>query len=230
MENNFTDIFELKKVHSASKEINSNTNFFLNDYIKDYHFELFSQNEIVKHLNDYDFNLLKDGAYNDIDNNMLKLEYKILRVENELKAINSQLQAAEAINDHQLIKSIIERKKSLEDDYEILLSMYNNKNISAKLSDTLINFWNNIFKTNKIKKNLFYELIEKYSAKMPKFFISLIELRNSLNKLENINKSVDKLINMNIPYGENNDKYRQLSSYIIKANAIQSEIVKNIKK
>ena len=65
---------------------------------------------------------------------------------------------------------------------------------------------------------------------MPRQFVSLVELKKSLDKLENINKSVDELIAMNIPYGENNDKYRQLSSYIIKANSIQSEIVKNMKK
>ncbi|MBQ7126064.1 hypothetical protein IJO12_03160 [bacterium] len=229
MGNNFSDIFEVKKVHATSNEINSDSNFFLNDALDNYNFSILAQSDVAKHLNDYDFNLLKEGAYKDIDNNMLKLEYKITRTENELKNINSQLQAAEAINDNKLIESILDRKAVLEEDYKILLEMYNKKNISAKFSDSILNFFGNIFKINN-SGNFLHAFIEKYSNKMPRQFVSLVELKKSLDKLENINKSVDELIAMNIPYGENNDKYRQLSSYIIKANSIQSEIVKNMKK
>jgi hypothetical protein len=56
-----------------------------------------------------------------------------------------------------------------------------------------------------------------------------VRFDESLTKLENINKSVDELMSMNIPYGENINKYEQLSRYIIKANSIQSDISRLIK-
>ena len=65
--------------------------------------------------------------------------------------------------------------------------------------------------------------------KLPQNLTSVIELKKSLVKLENLNKSVDELMGMNIPYGENYNKYEQLSKYIIKANSIQSQITKQIK-
>ena len=64
---------------------------------------------------------------------------------------------------------------------------------------------------------------------MPKKFASAVELKKSLSRLESINKNVDELISMNIPYGENIDKYEQLSKYIIRANSIQNNISKMIK-
>ena len=65
---------------------------------------------------------------------------------------------------------------------------------------------------------------------MPKNFKTVLELKNSLVTLQSINKSVDELMTLNIPYGEQIDKYEQLSKYIIKANSIQAEISQNIKK
>ena len=71
---------------------------------------------------------------------------------------------------------------------------------------------------------------EKIVEKLPAPFSKIFELKKSLTKLENINKSVDELMRLNIPYGENINKYEQLSRYIIKANSIQSEISNYIKK
>ena len=56
-----------------------------------------------------------------------------------------------------------------------------------------------------------------------------MEIKSSLDKLENINKSVDELMSMKIPYGESNYRYDILSKYISKANSIQSEISKVIR-
>ena len=54
--------------------------------------------------------------------------------------------------------------------------------------------------------------------------------RSINSMLENINKSVDELVSLNIPYGESLSKYEQLSKYIIKANSIQAQISNHLKK
>jgi peptide subunit release factor 1 (eRF1) len=64
---------------------------------------------------------------------------------------------------------------------------------------------------------------------MPRQLSSIFELKKTLAKLENLNRSVDELMSLNIPYGENINKYEQLSKYIIKANSIQAEISRYIK-
>ena len=65
---------------------------------------------------------------------------------------------------------------------------------------------------------------------MPQKVSSMLKIKKSLSMLEGINKSVDKLVTMTVPYGENINKYRELSKYIIKANEIQAEISKHIGK
>ena len=62
-------------------------------------------------------------------------------------------------------------------------------------------------------------------SKLPKQLSTVIELKKSLSKLKNINRSVDELMSLNAPYGEKSDKYEQLSKYIIKANSIQSKSI-----
>ena len=66
-------------------------------------------------------------------------------------------------------------------------------------------------------------------SKLPKRFSSALELKKSLAKLENINKSVDELMTMQTPYGEAVDKYEKLTKYITRANTIQAQISKSLK-
>ena len=66
-------------------------------------------------------------------------------------------------------------------------------------------------------------------SKFPGKISSVIEIKNSLKTLENINKSVDELMKSKYPYGEASEKYNQLSKYIARANTIQAEIYKFMK-
>ena len=162
---------------------------------------------------------------------MFKLEYKIARTEEEIKSFDAQIQAAREIGDYGLIIDLSNRKTTLEEDYEALVAIYNEKSLSARISDKLLSFFGsklrNDFKTLQAKAS---SITEGLISKMPKQFSSVIELKKSLAKLENLNKSVDELVSLNIPYGENINKYEQLSKYIIKANSIQAEISKHLKK
>lgn len=230
MQNHSKDIFEITKKNPTQKKV-EDSNFFLStDGL------IFSNikkptNERTKRLNDYDFNLLKEDAYKDVSDDLFKLEYKISRTAEEIKAYEAQIQAAKDINDFELIKEYEEQYKLAKEDYESLIAIYNDKSFSAKVSDGISNLFGEQFKQNyNAIQNKLNGFSEKIIEKLPKQFSAIIKLKKSLNKLENISRSVDELMSMNIPYGENINKYDQLSKYIIKANSIQSELSRFIKK
>jgi len=53
-------------------------------------------------------------------------------------------------------------------------------------------------------------------------------LGDSLERLTEINKSVDELIEMNVPYGEKKENYEKLTQYLAQANQIHSQISKTM--
>ena len=180
----------------------------------------------LRHINDYDLNILRDGAYNDVEDEVFKLEYKIAKIEDEIKNVNKQLQMAEEIHDYYEFEQLTSRKKLLEKDLNILTDLYNEAGISAKISGNI---------TSKIRGHFinavrdFLSLGEIILSKFPGKISSVIEIKNSLKTLENINKSVDELMKSKYPYGEASEKYNQLSKYIARANTIQAEIYKFMK-
>jgi len=219
MENNESDIFELSK-----------NNYNLGRHIRiDEDVNPFSgmpaKQERMRHLNDYDFNILKDGAYKDISDDTFKLEYKIARTENEIREIESQIDSAKEIHDYDKINSLQLKLNSLKDDYRTLLAIYNDKTLSARITGSLSNILEKTTGSSLQNiKNYIGSIYENLLSKLPKRISSALRIKKSLYLLENINKSVDELVTMKIPYGENIDKYRQLSKYIIRANNIHSEI------
>lgn len=214
------DTFEVLNTNSFQTD-----NFFLMEDSPKLQNHNQTTTEPAKRLNDYDFNLLKEDAYKDVSDDLFKLEYKISRTENDIKNFEIQIQSAKEIGDYSLIEDLTNRKKLLEEDYEALLAMYNEKSLSARISDKILGlFGNKIRNEFNIFHQKFITVSELIIEKMPKQLSSIFELKKSLLKLENLNKSVDELISMNIPYGENYNKYEQLSKYIIKANSIQAEI------
>lgn len=229
----------MNKINSDRFEINNNKfnnhapdNFFmLDDDLFAIDKSSIKNQESGRRLNDYDFNLLKEDAYKDVSDDLFKLEYKIAKTEEDIKNLESQLQAAADINDYYLIQDLKRRIDILKEDQEALVALYNNKSMSARITDSISNL---LGENVKQRFNIIKQQLESFSSnileKMPKQFSTIIELKKSLNKLENINRSVDELVSMNIPYGENINKYEQLSKYIIKANSLQAEISKNIKR
>ena len=225
MKRNNNDIFE-----GVKKSNYSNENFFLSDDSPIFQAQQSLASEPAKRLNDYDFNLLREDAYKDVSDDLFKLEYKISKTEEEIKSFEGQIQSAKEIGDDFLIQDLISRKQILEEDYETLVAIYNDKSISAKISDKILSICGSKFKNDlKIFKSKVSNITEIVLSKLPSNFSSIIELKKSLAKLENLNKSVDELISLNIPYGENINKYEQLSKYIIKANSIQADISRYIK-
>lgn len=225
MKKNNSDTFE-----GINKNISINDNFFINQASTSTPDMMFYSKEPTRRLNNYDSNLLEEDAYKEVNDDAFKLEYKLFKIEEELKAIDSQIQAAKEIGESNLAEEFFIRKLSLERDYQNLIDAYNSKSFSTKVSDSILGVFNTKTKKNNRHRNSkFSKIYNSLLEKLPKEISSLFELKKSLNKLENLNKSVDELMSMNIPYGENFNKYEQLSKYIIKANSIQANISKQMK-
>lgn len=226
MKNNENDIFEGIK-HIPSEEINNN--FFLTENILSLNRQ--PKTDSSKRLNDYDYNLLKEDAYKEVNNDLFRLEYRISKIEKYIKNNNIQLESAKEIGDYKLIEELSTKRKFLEDDYKRLLALYIDKSFSAKISDKILNLFGIKIKNN--IKNIIISLTnysDKIISKISSQFSTFLKLRKTLNKLENLNQSVSDLITLNIPYGENYNKYDQLSKYIIKANSIHANISQQINK
>lgn len=222
---------DIDKFEGIKKEVNVKDNFFLLEDSPSIINLKQKKTESGRRLNDYDFNLLKEDAYKDVSDDLFKLEYKISKIEDEIKIIDNQIQSARDINDYNLIEELNYRKSILKDDYEALMAIYNDKSFSARLTDKVLNMFGGKFKNELNRLNNKISCVsDSIMSKMPKQITTIFELRKTLLKLENLNKSVDDLMSMNIPYGENHNKYDQLSKYIIKANSLQADISRYIKK
>lgn len=185
-----------------------------------------TQSEPIRRLNDYDFNILREDAYKDVSDEVLKLEYRISKYEKSIEELDKQIQSAKDIRDFNLAEDLFTQKKQLQEDLRILLDEYNSSSLSAKISNGFTSSFTSKFDS---AKKRFGEFYENFIARLPGKMSYFKEIKASLAKLENINKSVDELITMQIPYGEAAEKYEQLTKYITKANFIQSEISKHVR-
>ncbi len=219
MENKETDIFEL-----SNKRYNSTNLSGLTDEENPF-MRFSSKQDPLNRINDYDYNILPNEAYKDISNDVFKLEYKIAKTEEQIKNIEAQINTANEINDYAKASELKNKLDSLKRNYDELLAIYNDRTLSAKITDSVSGFVQKAAGANISEmKSSTLKILDLVVSKLPAKIAGLLKIRKSLVLLENINKNVDELVNMTIPYGENIDKYRQLSKYIIKANSIQSEI------
>ena len=226
MERNKSDIFENIKVNSKSV---SEDNFFIKENSLG-NLNIRFNTEPSKRLNDYDSNLLENGAYKAIDDDLFKLEYQISKFETEIKEIDVQIQTARDIYDYNSVEDLKKRRLYLQKELDKNYEQYKQKSLSAKITSGVSGFYGQKLRAhNSFLKNKLDGVISAIMSNLPKSLVALISLKKSLNKLENINKSVDELVSLNSPLGENYNKYEQLSRFIIKANSIQAEISKQIK-
>ena len=158
-----------------------------------------SQPEQTKHLNDYDSNILKEDAYKEVSDEIFKLEYKISKTETEISELEKQIQVASDLKDYSLANSLSARKYQLETDLKELTYIYNEASLSAKISGGVTSKFKDRFNSaQKVVNNFSHFILSKLPGKLSYF----LEIKASLNKLENINKSVDELMTVQYPYGE----------------------------
>lgn len=185
----------------------------------------------INRLNALDSKILEDNAYNDIKDEAFKVEYKIDKLENELRMIDKQIFAAQSLGDHQKIDILNIKKHSIQNQLKHLNSSYQGADVSRKLSSNLTSLMTP--KKSGIRGSIdkFKEKFkEKVLTKISRRFNSGQGLKSALTKLESINKNVNELVSHQAPYGESEEKYDQLTKYLSKANTIQYQVSRELSK
>ena len=171
-----------------------------------------------RRLNGYDSSILNEKAIPQT-NEKLNLDYQISEKQKALTDIGGKIKIAELYGTQNEVLSLKSRKQRLERE---LFELKRQKSDTAvkTLSGEIINIpW--------IKRAQVF-LSRNVLAKVSKKFNSLVFLGDSLEKLSEINKSVDALIEMNVPYGEKKENYEKITQYLNTANQIHSQISKTM--
>ncbi|MBR1680825.1 hypothetical protein IJ707_03435 [bacterium] len=191
--------------------------------------EKFKQATSPFSIDGYDTTMLEDRAYLKLDDEMLKLEYRINQLEEDLMIINDEILAAINIDDHSRIEFLQAKKTNIKKELERLNNKYFDIGAMSKFT-TIMSY---IFRKRSSKeKSLMQKIryfIDKYIfAVLSKRLNFTFNLKESLSKLADINRSVDELISLRIPFGGLTGRYEKLTNYINKANDIHAQIAKNV--
>lgn len=180
-------------------------------------------------INDYDSSILEKNAYQTLPDETFKLEHKINLLENSLAKINTEIETLESLNYDIQVYDLRNRKAKIEQELNDLKKQYANFGIGSKISNQIASA---ITATAGNKDNIFSKagkiITRNVLAKVSKTVGYNQTMKEALDNLNNINNSVDELIQMQTPYGEDINRYEKLTAYLNKANKIHSAISKNI--
>lgn len=193
--------------------------------------EKFKQATSPFHIDGYDSAMLEQRAYLKLDDEMLKMEYRINQLEEDLMIINDEILAAINIDDNSRKEFLNSKKEKIQKELDELNSKYFDIGVMSKFT-TIMSY---IFRKRSPKeKNVFQKVmyvISKYIfATLSKRLNFTFNLKESLSKLADINRSVDELISLRIPFGGLTGRYEKLTNYINKANDIHAQIALNVNK
>lgn len=172
-------------------------------------------------LNGYDSSLLNEKTAPQSEK--LKLEYRINEKQTVITDLNGKIKNAEIYGTQSEVLSLKVRKQRLEKE---LMDLTRQKIDSSKLNYSKNGELIELSWVRKVQNFLSRRILAKVSKK----FNSIVFLGDSLEKLSDINRNVDALVEMNVPYGEKDDNYEKLSEYLTKANKIHSEISRTMGK
>lgn len=180
-------------------------------------------------IDGYDSTMLEDRAYLKLDDEMLKLEYQINKLEDDLMIINDEILAAINIDDHSRTELLKAKKENIKKELERLNNKYFDLGAMSKFT-TVLSY---IFKKGSSKEKSFWHKIKYFFSKyvlsaLSKRLRFTFNLKESLTKLSDINRNVDELISLRIPFGGLTGRYERLTNYINKANDIHAKISKNV--
>lgn len=187
-----------------------------------------AQSEVFKkRLNSMDSTMLEEVAYQILDNEELKLEKKIEILEKDLQDINEKLIVAKAIQDNNKFVELTKQKSILKHNIEALKKEYKQASSDTMITSVVTKALSIPSKLRKkIKKSLMDFLRHsKVLKKITPLFRALL-VRDTIGKLNKINKSIDELVNMKIPFGEQESRYKTLVKHLSTAGALHAQILK----
>ncbi len=177
-------------------------------------------------LNGYDVNMINDIT-DPVDDEVIKLGVKINNIEDGLTELREKISATERLGKLPDVIKLKIREKELERELAELKTAYaEKKSLSKPILKSKLKKRSDMPVIRAIQRFISRKILAKLSRK----FNSIMMLSDSLEMLSGINKSVDELIEMKVPYGESMENYQKLTSYLYKANKIHSQILKSMNK
>ena len=185
-------------------------------------------NKNQKRLNGYDSTILNNSKFSDDEEQELSIEYRIKEKEKAIKDIEAKIKLADNYGtQNEALGLKAKHQRYLQE----LSSLEKQRAYGGKIPEDKEKILN---KTLKEKIPVIYKVQSFISrnilAKVSKKVNSVVTLSDSLEQLSQISKSVDELMDMNIPYGEKVQNYEKLTQYLNKANIIHSKISKSLKR
>lgn len=182
-----------------------------------------------KRLNSLDSAMLEESAYNAIDDPDLKLEKKIENIEKALKEIKEKIIVADTIQDEKAKIELLKQRKILSQKLENLQVQYKSQNLDTKLTSIITRSLNYPQELKKKIKKRFKKFLRR--SKLIRNFTPIaraMTVRETLGRLDKINKSVDELVKMKVPFGEQEARYETLVTHLQKAGALHTQILKEL--
>ena len=179
----------------------------------------------VKRLNGYDSAILNKVNSPQNEEQELNIEYRIREKEAVLKDLDNKIAAADKYGSQSESLGLKAKRQRIAEE---LSSLYKQQMYGGRVlgdNDFLRSKKENMSVIDKAQDFISRNILAKVSKKVNSF----VALSDSLEQLSEISKSVDELIDMNIPYGEKGQSYEKLTQYLSKANAIHSRISKSLR-
>ena len=186
---------------------------------------IFASDIVIKpRLNGMDVTMLNETGLNDsIDDKTIELGLKISKLEEEIDDLRNKIAATERLGKLQDVVRLKVREKELVSRLNELKSEYSKH---KSLIKPVIR--QKLKKRSKLStlKIIQRWILRKILAKLSKKLKVAAQISESLDILHGINRSVDELIEMKVPYGENAENYRKLTSYLYRANKVHAQILR----
>jgi hypothetical protein len=185
----------------------------------------------VKRLNGYDCNILNQTNFEGTPDNTeeLSIDYRIKDKEALVKDLEAKIKIADNYGTQNEALGLKAKRQRLLQELDSLRKqqLYGGR----VLGESTPQVFHESFKQKmpfiyKVQAFISRQILAKISKKVN----SVVTLTDSLEQLSQISKSVDELVDMNVPYGEKVQSYEKLTEYLNQANLIHSKISKSLGK
>lgn len=181
----------------------------------------------IKRINGYDSAILNKTNIEEPEGEDLSIDYRIKEKESVVKDLDAKIKVADNYGTQNEALSLKAKRQRVLQELDTLRKqqMYGGRVLGEKQA---------FHQSFKEKMPVIYKIQEFISrqifSRVSKKVKSVVTLSDSLEQLSEISRSVDELIDMNVPYGEKVQNYEKLTEYLSQANMIHSKISKSLGK
>lgn len=182
----------------------------------------------IRRLNGYDSTILNKTKFDEAETEDLSVEYRIKEKESIIKDLDSKIKVADNYGTQNEALGLKAKRQRVMEELSTLRKqqMYGGRVLGEKKQLSHKSFKEKMPVIYKIQDFISRHILARVSRKIN----SVVTLSDSLEQLSEISKSVDELIDINVPYGEKVQNYEKLTEYLNQANVIHSKISKTLGK